>query len=312
MRTGRRTVPSQTVQEGPNGHYAYVIKPDDTVERRAVEVASIQDGIAVVTKGLSPGERVVVDGQYRLTNGARVKPLGAARRVRQAEAAADSTRQHCLLIVRRRSPMSISEPFIRRPIATSLMMLGVLVFGIGAYGLLPVAALPKVDFPTIVVSVNYPGASPDTMASAVATPLEQQFAAIPGLDQMTSTSGIGLAVDHPAIRSRAQYRRRRAGRADRDQRCQRRLAQGPAEPADLPEDQSGGPPGSDLRGPFECDADLSGRRLRLHDPGAEAVDRERRLGSRGFSARNPMRCMSRSTPARWRPAASASKTCAMR
>jgi hydrophobe/amphiphile efflux-1 (HAE1) family protein len=67
----------------------------------------------------------------------------------------------------------------------------VLVFGIGAYGLLPVAALPKVDFPTIVVSVNYPGASPDTMASAIATPLEQQFATIPSLDQMTSTSGIG-------------------------------------------------------------------------------------------------------------------------
>src|SRR5438270_1593643 len=87
--------------------------------------------------------------------------------------------------------MSSSEPFIRRPIATSLMMLGVLVFGIGAYGLLPVAALPKVDFPTIVVSVNYPGASPDTMASAIATPLEQQFATIPSLGQMTSTSGIG-------------------------------------------------------------------------------------------------------------------------
>jgi len=74
VRNGAATVPSQTVQEGPNGHYAYVIKPDDTVERRAVDVASIQDGIAVVTKGLSPGERVVVDGQYRLTNGARVKP----------------------------------------------------------------------------------------------------------------------------------------------------------------------------------------------------------------------------------------------
>ena len=68
------TVPSQTVQDGPDGHYAYVIKPDNTVERRAVEVASIQDGIAVVTKGLTPGERVVVDGQYRLTNGARVNP----------------------------------------------------------------------------------------------------------------------------------------------------------------------------------------------------------------------------------------------
>jgi multidrug efflux system membrane fusion protein len=68
------TVPSQTVQDGPDGHYAYIIKPDNTVERRAVEVASIQDGIAVVTKGLASGERVVVDGQYRLTNGARVNP----------------------------------------------------------------------------------------------------------------------------------------------------------------------------------------------------------------------------------------------
>jgi hydrophobe/amphiphile efflux-1 (HAE1) family protein len=87
--------------------------------------------------------------------------------------------------------MNISEPFIRRPIATSLLMLGILVFGIGAYGLLPVAALPNVDFPTITVSVNYPGASPETMASAVATPLEQQFAAIPSLSQMTSQSGIG-------------------------------------------------------------------------------------------------------------------------
>ncbi|MBV8738466.1 MAG: efflux RND transporter periplasmic adaptor subunit [Alphaproteobacteria bacterium] len=71
------TVPSQTVQEGPDGNYAYVIKPDNTVERRAVTVAAVQDGIAVITKGLSPGERVVVDGQYRLTQGARVRILPA-------------------------------------------------------------------------------------------------------------------------------------------------------------------------------------------------------------------------------------------
>src|ERR1700687_2251354 len=90
--------------------------------------------------------------------------------------------------------MSISAPFIHRPIATSLLMLGVLVFGIGAYNLLPVAALPKVDFPTIAVSANYPGASPETMASAIATPLEQQFAALPGLAEMTSTSGIGATL----------------------------------------------------------------------------------------------------------------------
>ena len=87
--------------------------------------------------------------------------------------------------------MNISAPFIRRPIATSLLMLGILVFGIGAYGLLPVAPLPNVDFPTITVTASYPGASPQTMASAIATPLEQQFTQIPALDQMTSLSGIG-------------------------------------------------------------------------------------------------------------------------
>jgi hydrophobe/amphiphile efflux-1 (HAE1) family protein len=87
--------------------------------------------------------------------------------------------------------MNISETFIRRPIATSLLMMGILIFGGASYPLLPVSALPRVDFPTIQVSASLPGASPDTMASAVATPLETQFAAIPGLTQMTSTSGLG-------------------------------------------------------------------------------------------------------------------------
>src|SRR5215813_3343334 len=73
-------------------------------------------------------------------------------------------------------------------------MLGVLVFGIVSYGLLPVAPLPNVDFPTITVSANYPGASPQKMASAVATPLEQQFTQIPNLDQMTSLSGVGTTT----------------------------------------------------------------------------------------------------------------------
>jgi multidrug efflux system membrane fusion protein len=73
MRPGAATVPQQTVQVGPNGYYAYVIKSDDTVERRAVDVASIQDGVAVITKGLQAGEKVVVDGQFRLTEGARVR-----------------------------------------------------------------------------------------------------------------------------------------------------------------------------------------------------------------------------------------------
>lgn len=67
------TVPQQTVQIGPNGNYAYVIKADNTVERRAVRVGAIQDGLAVIDDGLSPGEKVVVDGQYRLTEGAKVR-----------------------------------------------------------------------------------------------------------------------------------------------------------------------------------------------------------------------------------------------
>jgi membrane fusion protein, multidrug efflux system len=73
VRKGAATVPAQTVQDGPDGSFAYVIKQDNTVERRPVEVAAVQDGIAVIAKGLSLGDRVVVEGQYRLTNGARVK-----------------------------------------------------------------------------------------------------------------------------------------------------------------------------------------------------------------------------------------------
>jgi len=85
----------------------------------------------------------------------------------------------------------ISEPFIRHPIATSLLMIGILFVGIVAYPKLPVAPLPQVDFPTIQVSAQLPGASPDTMASAVAQPLETQFALMPGVAQMTSTSTLG-------------------------------------------------------------------------------------------------------------------------
>ena len=90
--------------------------------------------------------------------------------------------------------MNISHPFIVRPIATSLLMMGLLVFGLASYTMLPVAALPTVDFPTISVTAQLPGASPETMASSVATPLEQQFAAISGLDEMTSTSGLGVTA----------------------------------------------------------------------------------------------------------------------
>ena len=84
--------------------------------------------------------------------------------------------------------MSISAPFIKRPIATSLLMMAIFLIGLVAFPMLPVAPLPQVDFPTLLVTVNFPGASSETMASSVATPLENQFAQIPGVAQMTSTS----------------------------------------------------------------------------------------------------------------------------
>jgi HAE1 family hydrophobic/amphiphilic exporter-1 len=85
----------------------------------------------------------------------------------------------------------ISAPFIKHPVATTLLMLAIFCLGLVAYPLLPVAPLPQVDFPTVQVSASLPGGSPDTMASSVAQPLERQFAQIPGVSQLTSTSSLG-------------------------------------------------------------------------------------------------------------------------
>ena len=90
--------------------------------------------------------------------------------------------------------MSISEFFIKRPVTTTLLMLAILFFGMAGYRLLPVSDLPNVDFPTILVEVDLPGANPETMASAVATPLEREFSTIAGLDSMNSTNALGITL----------------------------------------------------------------------------------------------------------------------
>src|ERR671925_291026 len=87
--------------------------------------------------------------------------------------------------------MNISAGFIQRPIATSLLMVAIALFGMVAYRSLPVSDLPNVDFPTLLVTAALPGASPETMAAAVATPLENQFSMIAGLQSMTSTNSLG-------------------------------------------------------------------------------------------------------------------------
>src|ERR1700745_1223227 len=87
-----------------------------------------------------------------------------------------------------------SRPFILRPVATSLLMVAILLSGIVAYRVLPLSALPEVDYPTIQVVTLYPGASPDVVTSAITAPLERQFGQMPGLAQMSSTSSAGASV----------------------------------------------------------------------------------------------------------------------
>src|SRR5579883_3335051 len=88
--------------------------------------------------------------------------------------------------------MNISEPFIRKPVATTLLLIAVSLAGATAFRLLPVSPLPQVDFPTISVNANLPGASPEIMASAVATPLERAFGRIAGVNEMTAQSSLGV------------------------------------------------------------------------------------------------------------------------
>src|SRR6201981_3610311 len=90
--------------------------------------------------------------------------------------------------------MNVSEPFILRPVGTSLLMAAIILSGMVAYMFLPLSTLPQVDYPTIQVQTLYPGASPEVMTSSVTAPLERQFGQMPGLNQMTSASSAGASV----------------------------------------------------------------------------------------------------------------------
>ncbi len=90
--------------------------------------------------------------------------------------------------------MNVSEPFILRPVATTLLMVAIMLSGIVAYTFLPLSTLPEVDYPTIQITTLYPGASPEVMTSSVTAPLERQFGQMPGLNQMTSASSAGASV----------------------------------------------------------------------------------------------------------------------
>ncbi len=149
------------------GLFVFVIKPDMTVESRPVAVAMTLGSETVIDSGVLPGEQVVTDGQFRLVPGS-LRPNSQVGEL-----------------------MNICAPFIKRPIMTTLVMVSALLFGIMAYSRLPVSDLPNVDFPTILVNAALPGANPETIATAVATPLEREFSTISGLDSMSSTSSLG-------------------------------------------------------------------------------------------------------------------------
>ena len=135
--------------------------------------------------------------------------------------------------------MGLSEVCIRRPVMTTLITAAIIVFGVFAYRLLPVAALPAVDFPTIEITATLPGASPETMAASVASPIERQLSTIAGITSMTSSSSLGTTRDHHPVRPQPQHRRRRARRADRARRRAAPAADRDDDAAVLPQGQSG-------------------------------------------------------------------------
>ena len=166
-------VPAVAVQAGPEGQYVYVVKSDqdrrDETCHRCAHGRKRNDS----PEGVKPGETVVTDGQLRLVPGSRITVQTRSR--------------YCS----KGGLMNLTALFIKRPITTTLITLGIVVFGVMSYRVLPVADLPAIDFPTISVNASLPGASPETMASAVALPLEKQFSTISGLTSMNSTNTQG-------------------------------------------------------------------------------------------------------------------------
>ena len=208
--------------------------------------------------------------------------------------------------------MNPSRLFILRPVATTLLMVAIMLVGIVAYRFLPLSALPEVDYPTIQVQTFYPGASPEVMTSSVTAPLERQFGADAepepdDLDQLGRRLG-----DHPAVRPRSQPRRRRAGGAGGDQRRRQPAAVRPAGAADLRQGQSGRRADPDAGAHLE-DAAADRRSRTSPTPGWRRRSRSCPASAWSASAAaSGRRCASGSIRARSPPTGSTSTTCAPR
>ncbi len=191
-------IPTAALQMGNEGHFVWVLNSENKVSKHLV-TPGIQDSQKVVIRaGISAGDRVVTDGIDRLTEGAKVEVVEAQSATTPEEKATSreyAKKEHApdagVTPEQHRRPVA---PFIMRPVATTLLMVAILLAGIIGYRALPVSALPEVDYPTIQVVTLYPGASPDVMTSAVTAPLERQFGQMSGLKQMSSQSSGGASV----------------------------------------------------------------------------------------------------------------------
>ena len=173
-------MPADAPQLSAKGPFVYVVKQDSTAELRPVKLGQRQGDLVVISDGVKAGERVVVSGQLGVTPGGKVRVVrtggsGESRAIRQSSG----------------KVVNFSEPFIRRPVMTAVLTVSVILFGVLSYFRLPVNDLPAVDYPVIQVQAGYPGASPETVANNIATPLERQFMQINGLELVTSKSTQG-------------------------------------------------------------------------------------------------------------------------
>ena len=182
---GAVLIPNQATQISQQGPFVYVVKSDDTAELRPVKLGQRQGDEVVVTAGVA-AERAC---GARRPNAGSAGRQGARRRQLCCRARFECQWQDHP--ESRRAVVNLSEVFIRRPVMTVALTVSVILFGVLAYFRLPVSDLPAIDYPVIQVQVNYPGATPETMANNVATPLERQFMQIPGLELVTSNNGQG-------------------------------------------------------------------------------------------------------------------------
>ena len=274
--TGVALAPNAAIQVGPSGNFVYLLNAGlDRLQARRRQSGRPTAHVTTITSGLAPGDKVVIDGVDRLRDGAKVRVVEAGGRAGRGRAAKPADREaatapaSCIARAtarrrradpagrrigppaptrrRRRSERCALEParvnpsriFIDRPVATSLLMIAILLVGLAAYRFLPLSALPEVDYPTIQVQTFYPGASPEVMTSAVTAPLERQFGQMPSLSQMMSQSSAGASVITLRFGLDIGARHRRAGGAGRDQRRRQSSALRPAGAADLRQGQSG-------------------------------------------------------------------------